>query len=169
MLLKIFTLAFDEEIEGFPDEIISEFCLNKKVLRLETEFFNKDGRPYWSVAIHYELVLAATDKLRELDDGQKLLFQKLKEWRKESSAKEGIPAYLVATDAQFVQMIRLKCRALESFKNVRGFGKQRTQKYGKRIVELIKGFYEDNKNKTTQDKSADQPLPSQEEEPLPFE
>ncbi|MCB9267757.1 MAG: hypothetical protein H6558_22255 [Lewinellaceae bacterium] len=33
-----------------------------------------------------------TDKLRELDDSQKLLFQRLKEWRKEVAAKEGLPA-----------------------------------------------------------------------------
>ncbi|HMQ59320.1 MAG TPA: HRDC domain-containing protein [Flavilitoribacter sp.] len=142
MQIKIFTLAFDEETEGFPDEIISEFCLNKKVLRMETEFFRREGKPYWSVAVHYELVLADTDKLRDLDDGQKLLFQRLKEWRKETGAKEGIPVYLIATNAQFIQMIRLKCRTLDSFKSIKGFGKQRTQKYGKRINELIKGFYE---------------------------
>ena len=142
MQLKIFTLPFDEETEGFPDEIISEFCLNKKVLRIETEFFRREGRPFWSVAVHYEIVLPDTDKLRELDDSQKLLFQRLKEWRKEKAAKEGLPAYLVATNAQFIQMIRLQCRTLESFKNVKGFGKKRAQKYGKRINELIKGFYE---------------------------
>ncbi|MCB9267754.1 MAG: HRDC domain-containing protein [Lewinellaceae bacterium] len=88
-----------------------------------------------------------SDKLRELDDSQKLLFQRLKEWRKEKAAKEGLPAYLVATNAQFIQMIRLQCRTLESFKNVKGFGKKRTQKYGKRIIELIKGFYESEEAK----------------------
>ncbi|MFM9950920.1 MAG: hypothetical protein ACKV1O_23495 [Saprospiraceae bacterium] len=36
MQVKIFTLPFDEEAEGFPDEIVSEFCLNKKVLRIGT-------------------------------------------------------------------------------------------------------------------------------------
>ena len=142
MQLKIFTLPFDEETEGFPDEIVSEFCLNKKVLRIETQFFRREGMPFWSVAVHYEIVLPETDKLRDLDDSQKLLFQRLKEWRKEAAAKEGLPAYLIATNAQFIQMIRLQCRTLESFKNVKGFGKKRAQKYGKRINELIKGFYE---------------------------
>lgn len=142
MLLKIFTLPFDEELEGFPDEIVSEFCHNKKVLRIETQFFRQEGKPFWSVAVHYEIVLPDTDKLRELDDSQKLLFQRLKEWRKETATKEGLPAYLIATNAQFIQMIRLQCRTLESFKNVKGFGKKRVQKYGKRINELIKGFYE---------------------------
>lgn len=142
MQVKIFTLPFDEETEGFPDEIVAEFCRNKKVLRIETQFFTREKRPFWSVAVHYEVILPDTDKLRELDDAQKLLFQRLKEWRKEVGAKEGIPVYLVATNAQFIQMIRLQCRTLESFKNVKGFGKKRTQKYGKRINEMIKGFYE---------------------------
>lgn len=165
MQLKIFTLPFDEETEGFPDEIISEFCLNKKVLRIETQFFRREGRPFWSVAVHYEIVLPDTDKLRELDDSQKLLFQRLKEWRKEVAAKEGLPAYLVATNAQFIQMIRLQCRTLESFKNVRGFGKKRAQKYGKRINELIKGFYESEKVKQEAPPGEDTPADKKEDMP----
>ena len=66
MQLKIFTLPFDEEIEGFPDEIITEFCRNKKVLRIEPQFFLREGMPFWSVAVHYQIVLPDTDKLREL-------------------------------------------------------------------------------------------------------
>ena len=104
MQIKIFTLPYDEETEGFPDEIISEFCLNKKVLSIETMTFVKENRPFWSVAVLYEVVLEEKEKLRELDEPQKLLFQRLKEWRKETGAKEGLPVYLVATNAQFMQM-----------------------------------------------------------------
>lgn len=142
MDLRIFTLAFDEVSEGFPDEIVTEFCRNKRVLQVESKFFVHEGRPFWSVAVHYEVVLRGEEKIRELDDAQRLLYERLREWRKEKAAKEGIPVYLVATNSQFLQMIRLKCRSLESFKSIKGFGKQRIGKYGKDITELIKGFYE---------------------------
>lgn len=33
MELRIFTLPFDEVSESFPDEIVTEFCLNKKAMK----------------------------------------------------------------------------------------------------------------------------------------
>lgn len=142
MQVKIFTLPFDGVNEGFPDELVEQFCLNKKVLRIETHFFRQEGKPYWSVAVHYEQMLAAAEKPRELDDTQKLLFQRLREWRKGVSDQEGRPAYLIATNKQLVQVIQLKCQTLESFKVVKGFGKHHVKAYGKQITELIKVFYE---------------------------
>lgn len=52
MEVRIFTLPFDEISQGFPDEIIAEFCLNKKVHSIQTQFFLNEGHPYWSVAVH---------------------------------------------------------------------------------------------------------------------
>ena len=48
MQIRIFTLPFDETSEGFPDEIVTEFCLNKKVYHIEAKFFEQEGRAFWS-------------------------------------------------------------------------------------------------------------------------
>lgn len=145
MELRIFTLPFDEVSESFPDEIVTEFCLNKKVHQVDAKFFVRDGEPFWSVAVQYEIVVKGEDKIRELDEEQRLLFEKLRAWRKEQAFKEGIPVYLVATNAQFLQMVKLRCRTMDCFKNVKGYGRKRIGKYGKPITELIKGFYESRK------------------------
>ena len=55
------------------------------------------GRALCTAAILYEVVLKSEDNLRKLDEAQRLLFNRLKDWRKEQADKEGIPAYLVAT------------------------------------------------------------------------
>ena len=44
MHLRIFTLPFDPVLEGFPDEIVSEFCLNKRVHKLDAQFFQQEGK-----------------------------------------------------------------------------------------------------------------------------
>lgn len=162
MHLRIFTLPFDELSEGFPDEVISEFCLNKKVHKVQTKFFQHDGRPFWSVAVQYEMVVKGEEKLRELNEGQKLLFDRMKEWRKKRAEKDGIPVYLIATNIQLLTMIRLKTLTLESFKQVKGFGQKRVQKYGKEIVDLIKAFYENQKQNETKESDEQEP------EKLPF-
>ncbi|MCB9291559.1 MAG: HRDC domain-containing protein [Lewinellaceae bacterium] len=161
MEFRIFTLPFDEVSESFPDEIITQFCLNKKVHDIQSHFFQEEGRHFWSVAIKYEVVLKGEDKIRALDDAQKLLYDRLKDWRREHANKEGIPVYLVATNAQFLQMVKLKCRTLESLKQVKGFGRKRMDKYGRHIVNLIKDFY-DSKGK------AKPPEPPTSIDDLPF-
>ncbi len=44
MELRIFTLPFDPVMEGFPDELVKDFCINKKVQKLESQFFLQEGR-----------------------------------------------------------------------------------------------------------------------------
>jgi len=168
MELRIFTLPYDEVSEGFPDEIITQFCHNKKVHKIETHFFLQDGRPFWSVAIQYEIVLKGEDKVRALDDVQQHLYQRLREWRKEHAAQLGIPVYLIATNAQFLQMVKLKCRTLESLKQVKGFGKKRLNKYGRPIINLIKDFYDAQKTKSsgTEEGTNKEELPGDD---LPFD
>ena len=143
MELRIFTLPFDENIEGFPDEIITQFCLNKKVHSVQTQFFLKNNNPYWSVAIQYETILKGEERIKALDEAQQLLYKRLRAWRKEKGMKVGYPVYLIATNAQLTDMILLKCRTLESLKQVKGFGKKRIEKYGKSFIQIINHFYEE--------------------------
>ena len=140
--MRIFTLPFDKVVEGFPDEIVTAFCINKKVHQIQTQFFITENKPYWSVSVMYEILSKEEGTTRELDESQNQLFMKLKAWRREKSDKEGMPAYLIATNAHLIQMIRLKCISLESLKALKGFGTAKIQKYGKEINELIKLFYE---------------------------
>lgn len=143
MEIRIFTLAFDVMTESFPDEILAEFCINKKVNHLNSQFFLAEGKPYWSVAIHYEVLeKAGVGKMRMLNEEEQKLFERLKVWRREKAVKDGFPAYMIATDNQMAEMVRQKIQSLESFKSIKGFGKQRTGKYGKEIVNLVKSFYE---------------------------
>lgn len=165
MQIRIFTLPFEEKTESFDDELIKDFCQNKKIHRIESHFFRQEGQAYWSVAVHYDVVtLKKADKVLDLDETQQLLFQRLREWRRETGAKEGIPVYLISTNAQLVSMIKIPTKTLESFKLVKGFGKKRIGKYGRRINDIIKAFFEE------QVKAGPKTEPKQETEnpPPPF-
>lgn len=142
MQIRIITLPFDEITQGFPDEIIGEFCLNKKVHDLRAKFFVQGGKAYWSVMISYEVLLKGEETVREFDEIQRQLFERLKIWRKEQAEKEGFPVYLICNNAQLSQIVKSKCMTLESLKFIKGFGRKKIDKYGKQITELIKSFYE---------------------------
>lgn len=165
--LRIITLSFDEQVEGFPDEIVTQFCLNKRIHGIQPKFFEQSGKFFWSVAIRYELVLEEEiDRSRELDEEQQHLFVRLKAWRKEQAEKVGLPVYLVATNDNLLKMIQLKCRSLESLKQVKGFGKNRIDKYGRHIIKLVKNYYDKEGEKKEDDVMVEEPRTNGE---LPFD
>lgn len=150
MPIRIFTIPFDEATQTFHDDIVQQFCLNKRIHRIETRFFNKNSQPFWTIAIHYGVILEEERKSAEirqkdsdfgLDEQQKVLFLRLKQWRREASERIGLPVYIIATNAQLAQMILNKCTTIESLKLVKGYGKARIEKHGKALISMIQTFY----------------------------
>jgi ATP-dependent DNA helicase RecQ len=70
-----------------------------------------------------------------LDEG---LFEKLKELRKEIAAKEGVPAYIVFSDASLRDMCRKKPASPVQFSAIHGVGSVKLEKYGEAFVKAIR-------------------------------
>lgn len=158
MLLRIFTLPFDPVVESFPDEIVTEFCLNKRVHKLESQFFQQEGKAYWSVSVHYDIVAKGEDKTRALlDENEKVLYERLREWRKETAHADGIPVYLISNNKQFVEIIQRKVKTLEGLKAIKGFGRKKIENYGRRILALLNAYY-DEKKKTEPPVAQEEPF-----------
>jgi ATP-dependent DNA helicase RecQ len=65
------------------------------------------------------------------------LFEKLKELRREIAAKEGVPAYIVFSDASLRDMCRKRPVSLVQFSAVNGVGSVKLEKYGEEFVKKI--------------------------------
>ncbi|MEM9985595.1 MAG: hypothetical protein AAF804_10935 [Bacteroidota bacterium] len=62
MEATILTLGSEPRRGGFPAEELEDICLNKTVHVMESQFFIQDGKPYWSVFIQFDRVVAVGDK-----------------------------------------------------------------------------------------------------------
>jgi len=151
MPIRLFTVPFSEETQTFHDDVVQQFCVNKRIHKIETRFFVKHGQPYWTIAVLYGVILDDEKKgaglqVRDsdygLDEQQKALMLRLKEWRKQEAEVRGFPVYLIATNSQLAIMIKNKCMTLEALKLVKGFGKSRIEKYGKAATAIIQTFYQ---------------------------
>jgi superfamily II DNA helicase RecQ len=151
MPVRIFTIPFDEETQTFHDDLVAQFCLNKRVHRIDTRFFTRNHQPFWSVAIQYGQIFGEEKDMRsnggpslesQLDEQQKVLLLRMKEWRLGAAQAFGYPVYLIASNAHLISMIQNKCITLESLKLVKGFGRKKIEKYGKDLIALIKQFYQ---------------------------
>ena len=147
MQIKIFTIPFSEETEGFDTTDIEEFCFNKKVISQQSHFFVKGGQPYWTVLVWYDIVVEKSRPELTLENEEHQLYQTLKQWRKNKAQKLGFPVYLIATNAQLVEIIKQKAVTKSALENIKGFGKQKVNKYSDDIIQIIKRFYNNGKGK----------------------
>jgi len=147
MPIQILTIQFDSNKEIFLDEDLARFLVNKQVSSMYPQFFQYRGRPYWTVFVEYEIILPdqADDKQDGMDEAQKLLYQRLREWRKEKAEKEGIPVYIIATNSQLSEVVRLSPMSLEALRRIRGFGKKKLEHHGREIIRIIQDFFEKNR------------------------
>ena len=145
MSVRIFTIAFDPLKEVFPDEELKLFMANKRVTRIQSEFFQLSTGVYWTVFIEYDSILGKEGVLKEdegLNEAQKLLMKRLREWRKETSDKEKVPVFIIATNKQLLEVIQKAPENNEKLREIRGFGGKKAERYGKEIIEIVKSFYE---------------------------
>jgi len=143
MAIRIFTLPFDVQIGGFHDEELQKFLLNKKLRSLHPQFFQLHGTAFWTVFVEYENVVSPTAGETEgLNASESLLYVRLREWRKETAEKEGVPVFIVATNKQLLALIKQSPTTLETLRSIQGFGKKKVEAYGTALTTLIKAFHE---------------------------
>ena len=122
---------------------MNSFCSNKKVLGSKVEFFKGGKGTYWTVFIEYEPVLEEKGGIDAgFSEAQRLLFERLRQWRRENAEELGIPVYIVATNRQLVEVVQKTPKSLEALKSVRGFGKKKVERFGKQILGLVREFHE---------------------------
>jgi superfamily II DNA helicase RecQ len=143
-MFKIITIPFERIKKGFDEELLNRLTLNKQVKSYRCEFFKDSEEAYWTVFLEYDPLLEKTPEqnLEGLDEPQKMLLDRIKAWRKERAAKDGIPVYIIGTNREMVDIVKARPVSLEALKAVKGFGKGKIDRYGEEIIGIIRGFYD---------------------------
>jgi hypothetical protein len=54
---EILTVPFNSDTSLFNCDDLNRFCLNKRVISHKSEFFNVNGKAFWSVFPEYDTLL----------------------------------------------------------------------------------------------------------------
>jgi superfamily II DNA helicase RecQ len=141
MPFKIITIPFDPEKECFLEQDLNDFCLNKKLKGWQAGFFVSGEKAYWSIFMEYDMALEPEKADDSFSEPQRLLYARLREWRKGKAQENGVPVYIVATNTELKQLVVQSPYTIEALKNIKGFGKKKIERYGKEIISLIKKFH----------------------------
>lgn len=144
MQLKIFTLPFISALGGFDTTVLERFCLDKEVFELTPEFFLREGQPYWTVCVRYRVLTSARDEKQpaapQWNEHEQQLVQQLKAWRSQKAKDLGRPPYMIFTDRQMADMVRLKVTSKADFGPIKGFGAKKIDAFGEEILAIIRVF-----------------------------
>jgi len=130
------------------EEEMNRFIRGQRVLQIEKELVRFEGAAHWSFCVEYldggkpssspaltgGRVKETIDWRERLSEEQFLLFSALRDKRKWLAAKEGIKAYMVATNAHLGQIVEEKISTLAELKKMRGFGDAKLEKYGEALL-----------------------------------
>jgi hypothetical protein len=150
----IFAVGSDGQAGG-SDEL-NTFLGTHRVLSVEKALVsNPGGGAYWSFVVSYLDGPASaasrshggehgstgdrTDYKQTLSELDFALFVKLRELRKRIALDEGVPMYMVFTNAQLAEMAQARCESKASLKKIDGVGDARVDKYAERFLAEIAG------------------------------
>jgi tetratricopeptide (TPR) repeat protein len=107
-MFKIITLPFDRSVRGFDEDLLNSFVVNKQLKYYRAEIFHDGGETYWTVFLEYDPLVdrpAEKENMR-LDEPQRLLYDRLRAWRKEIAENAGVPVYISSSHAPAWERIR---------------------------------------------------------------
>ncbi len=152
--------AEDAEID------LNAFLKTVQVITVHRDLICQENRFYWAIAVEY-----ATGRLNEgrkgaggkkkidykevLSPEDFAVFVKLRDWRKETAAREAVPLYTIFMNDQLAGMVIKKVRTKSQLGEIDGIGRSRIEKYGDAVLSILK----EAGNKTAQkDETGESPV-----------
>lgn len=147
MQLKFFTIPAVSESSSVMEEELNAFLRGHRVLNIQHELVNNGQTCCWCCCVEYIEGSKPAEGVRntgkEKVDYRNVLnerdferFRILRECRKILAEEEAVPAYAVFLDEHLAAMAQKDELDVAMLKTINGVGEKKTEKYGKRFIEL---------------------------------
>jgi ATP-dependent DNA helicase RecQ len=83
---------------------------------------------------------AAQPEAAPIGASNEIVFQALREWRKEIAREHGVPAYTVFHDSTLLEIARVLPGSLDDLRGITGIGATKLERYGTPLLEIVRGL-----------------------------
>jgi len=163
MRTKILTLAYTPSLAAIDDSPLTDFVRDKEVLSLREYYFEVHGLPHLLCVIDYADVALASAAQRtpnprkdeadgaagaasaREDAGAKLaasdraLYATLKSWRNERARADGVPPYILFTNAELARIVAARPQSATALSAIDGLGPGKVRRYGEAMLVALNG------------------------------
>lgn len=143
MKIKVFKIRISDEFLAEDQSLINDFLAQYEVLHTNSKLV-EDENNYLSVLISYQEKQAKSSPAKtvsvteeELSEEEKIIYNKLKDWRSEKARESQLPSYIIFHNAHLMAIARQKPNNLQDLEQINGLGKSKTEKYGTEIIEVL--------------------------------
>jgi len=159
MRTKILTLSFTPSLGGFDDLPLTDFVRDKEVLSLREYFFEVLGFPHLLCVVDYadaarlpsssrpvrasadaeQASSGRDDAVARMSAPDRALFLTLRAWRNEQARNDGVPPYVLFTNAELVRVVLARPASTSALGAVEGIGPGKVRRYGEAILRALNG------------------------------
>lgn len=150
MRVKLITLAFAPALGTIDDRPLAEFLRDKEVIAVREHFFVVHEVPYLACLVTYQdsaarvveppsASRAALAAEPELDPTARALYATLREWRNARAKRDGVPAYVLFTNAELARLARERPASLNALGAIEGIGPGKIRRYGTALLDELHG------------------------------
>jgi ATP-dependent DNA helicase RecQ len=82
---------------------------------------------------------AAPPVVVELNESQRELEERLKQWRRTEAAAAGLPSFFIFSDTVLREIVFASPDSVSALTSVRGVGPEKVDRFGAKVVEIVKG------------------------------
>jgi superfamily II DNA helicase RecQ len=148
--MQMMFFAIPARCDGGLQEDLNRFLRSHRVMTVHRELVAQGDNSFWALAVEYMEGSASSSPETASRSGKQrvdykevlspedfALFAKLREWRKTTAEKEGIPVYAVLTNEQLAAIATKRPESITALRGIEGIGAGKSDKYGQGVLPLL--------------------------------
>ncbi|MDP9955740.1 superfamily II DNA helicase RecQ [Epilithonimonas hungarica] len=143
MKVKVLKVRISEEFQTTDETLVNDFLSRYDVVNMNSKLV-QDEINYWSVLVYYQEKSKQTNSNKvsvnseeELSEEEKIIYNKLKDWRFEKSKELDQPPYIIFHNTHLMSIAKFKPYNLRDLEQISGLGESKIKKYGTEIIEVL--------------------------------
>jgi len=143
MKIKVLKIRILDEFQNDDETLVNNFLSRYDVVDMNSKLV-QDEINYWSVLIYYQekFKQSGSSKMNisseeELSDEEKIIYNKLKDWRYEKSKELNQPPYIIFHNTHLMSIAKFKPCNLQDLEQINGLGESKIKSYGIEIIEVL--------------------------------
>jgi superfamily II DNA helicase RecQ len=161
--IKLFTLRYTATLGGFDERPLQEFARDKEVVAFREHFFSVNDVPHLTCVLTWQDAVvdgedrripasvnaAAARRARprrgadgpdaDMSETDRLLFNRLREWRCAKARAEGVPPYVLFTNRELVEIVARRPGSANALAQARGVGAAKVERHGAEVLAIVNG------------------------------